>query len=86
MNATDTLLAAFDPLYQWLSFLAITVAVLLAVFVTFLWFALFRKKKRHHKRRHRRHGEQRKLNPTLAESGGLPPVREKKEIEGTTPP
>jgi len=86
MHSADTLLAAFEPLPQWLNFLAMAVAILLVALVSFLWFALFRKKKRRHKRKHRRQGEQRKLNPTLAESGGLPPVREKKGIEGTPPP
>jgi hypothetical protein len=86
MNSADTLLDAFEPLPQWLNFLVMAVAILLVAFATFLWFVLFHKKKRGYKRKHRRHREQRKLNPTLAESGGLPPIRGEKKTERTPPP
>ena len=38
--------------------------------------------KRHHRRRRRSHHRHRRLNPTLAETGGLPPIRQ----EGASTP
>jgi hypothetical protein len=35
--------------------------------------------------RQRRHGEHHPLNPTLAETGGLPPVREEEKSQGLPP-
>jgi hypothetical protein len=47
-----------------------------AVFVAFVWFFLFRSKLMHRHKHHRhRRRSQRKLNPTLAQTGGLPPIR-----------
>src|SRR5271170_4837025 len=34
--------------------------------------------------RRRKHSERHPLNPTLAETGGLPPVREEKKLSGQT--
>jgi hypothetical protein len=84
MNAGKTLLAVFEPLPEWLNFLAMTVAILLAGLGALIWLVKFRKKRKR-KYRQRRH-EERKLNPTLAESGGLPPVREEKKSAATSPP
>jgi hypothetical protein len=86
MNCANTLLAMAGPLPQWLNFLAMAGGILLVAVACLLWFTLFRKKRPHHKRRQRKHREPRKLNPTLAESGGLPPIRGQKEIEKTSPP
>ena len=70
------MLAVYEPLPQWVNFLAIFVAVALVSIGVLLWVVMFRKRRRrkHHKRRG--HHEQRKHNPTLAEAGGLPPLRE----------
>ncbi len=77
------MLAAFEPLPQWANFLAIFAVIVLSAFAVLLWAVLFRKKR---KRKYRRHQhEQRKLNPTLAESGGLPPARENEKSPGHTP-
>jgi hypothetical protein len=73
------------PLPQWLNFLAMAVALLLGVFGVFLWAVMFRKK-RHRKRRKRHEHEKRQLNPTLAESGGLPPLRTERKTDAPTPP
>jgi hypothetical protein len=86
MNSADTFLAVLGPLPAWLNFLALAVAIVLAAFASFLWFAFFHKTKHHHNRKRRRRDEQRKLNPTLAEIGGLPPVREEKNPDAPTPP
>jgi hypothetical protein len=87
MNSANFLLAAFEPLPQWLNFLAMAGAILLVAFASFLWYVLFHQKRpSHRKHHHRQRRERRKLNPTLAETGGLPPVREEKPIEEATPP
>ena len=78
------MLAAFAPLPQWANFLALFAVIVLSAFGVFLWAVLFRKKrKRKHRSRQRR--EPRKLNPTLAENGGLPPAREEKNTDAPTP-
>jgi hypothetical protein len=75
MNSGTTLLAVYEPLPQWLNFLAMFLAVVLGTFGVLLWAVMFRKRRRRkHRKRHEHRGE-RKPNPTLAESGGLPPVR-----------
>ena len=59
---------------DWLMFLAIMVPLCLGIGGFVIWFVLFRKshKKRERRRRHKHH---RKLNPTLAQTEGLPPLR-----------
>ena len=86
MNFGTTLLAVYEPLPQWLNFLAMFVAVVLSAFGILLWAVMFRKRRRrkHHKRREQR-GE-RKLNPTLAEIGGLPPLRAPDKSSDQPPP
>jgi type VI protein secretion system component VasK len=47
-----------------------------AVFVALVWLFLFRSRlMRRHKHHHHHRRSQRKLNPTLAQTGGLPPIR-----------
>lgn len=59
---------------DWLVFLAILLAVGLGVGCFVVWFYLFGKGSKKKRRQRRRH--HRKLNPTLAQTGGLPPPRE----------
>lgn len=58
---------------DWLYFLAILLAIGLGITGFIVWFFVLRKsgkkKRKHRQRKHRRH------NPTLAETGGLPPMR-----------
>jgi NADH:ubiquinone oxidoreductase subunit 5 (subunit L)/multisubunit Na+/H+ antiporter MnhA subunit len=57
---------------DWLVFIAILLAVCFAIGIFIIWFTVFRKKgKKRRKHRHHRH----RKNPTLAETGGLPPKR-----------
>jgi hypothetical protein len=69
---------------QWLDFFIVAAAIGLVTLLTFIWALFIRKngkrKRKSHRRRHR------SLNPTLAESGGLPPVREEDKSSGQTPP
>lgn len=85
MNLTTTMLAVYEPMPQWLNFLAMGVALILGVLGVLIWAIMFRKKRRRkqHKRRERR-GE-RKANPTLAESGGLPPPRSSAKTPDQSP-
>jgi hypothetical protein len=83
MNSVHTVLAAMEPLPQWANFLAEALAILLVAIGSLIWFTMFRKKR---KRKHKHHNhEKRQLNPTLAECGGLPPVREEKQTDTQTP-
>jgi hypothetical protein len=72
MTPGSNLLAVYEPLPQWLNFLAVTGCMLLGAFGVLIWFLFLRKKR---KRKYRHHHEKRPLNPTLAETGGLPPKR-----------
>jgi hypothetical protein len=74
MNAGSTILAVFEPLPQWVNFLAVAGCMLLGAVGSLVWFVAFRKKRKR-KRRHHNH-EKHPLNPTLAETGGLPPKRD----------
>jgi hypothetical protein len=67
-----------------LDFFIVIGAIGLALILIFFWALFFRKngKQRGHRRRKRR----RPLNPTLAKTGGLPPVREEKKPDAPTPP
>ena len=58
---------------DWMIFVAILVTVGIAIACFIIWLFMFRKTKKRRKRREGRH--HRKLNPTLAETGGLPPPR-----------
>jgi len=63
---------------DWLIFIVMLLALGIPIFLFTLWLFLVRKpgKKRRRRHKHRRH---RRVNPTLAEKGGLPPVRDKNE-------
>jgi hypothetical protein len=50
-----------------------------------VWLFLFRSKLMHRHKYHRRRS-QRKPNPTLAQTGGLPPLRDEKKSADQTPP
>ena len=60
---------------QWLIFFAALLAVGIGLTGFVAWYFLGRKSGKRHRANQRRR-EHRKANPTLAETGGLPPVRE----------
>ncbi len=76
------LLSVYEPLPQWLNFLAMAGGLLLGTFVVLIWFLAHRKKRK--RKRKSRHHEKRQLNPTLAQTGGLPPLREDKGTDTPT--
>ena len=60
---------------DWLVFVAILLAIGIGIACFIIWLFLFRKSGgKHRKREKRRH--HRKLNPTLAQTGGLPAPRD----------
>ena len=70
----DTLPAATRIAPEWLDFFVMIGVLLVLATCVLVWVVYFRKGGRKH-RRHRRHHERRAANPTLAETGGLPPLR-----------
>jgi hypothetical protein len=68
---------------EWLFFFAVLLVLGLAVGGLIIWLTLFRKSG---KRRRKNRNHRRRKNPTLAETGGLPPVRESKKPDAPTPP
>ena len=63
-----------QPSSGWFLFLGILVAVCIPVAVGVIWYAVtHRNKKRRRKRRHHSH---RRHRTTLADRGGLPPMRD----------
>ena len=71
---------------EWLDLFVVLGAILLLVICIFCWALLIRKRKGTSRRirRHRHHREHHSANLTLAQTGGLPPVREEKKSDGTT--
>ena len=60
---------------DWLIFAAMLLAIGLGIAGVVIWIVVFRGKSKK-KRRKRRQRHQRQHNPTLAETGGLPPRRD----------
>ena len=79
------MLAVYEPLPQWLNFLAMAMALILSALGVLIWAIMFRKKRRRKKRKHHAHRGERKPNPTLAEIGGLPPERPEEKSNDPTP-
>lgn len=64
---------ADSPVLQWLGLLFFLLLVCLCLGGFILWLELGRRK---HGRRRRKHRHHRPQNPTLAQTGGLPPRRD----------
>jgi hypothetical protein len=65
---------------SWLVFLGIMVAACLIITIGVVWFTVLRKSSGKKKRKNR--SRRRQKNPTLAETGGLPPVRAARKSDG----
>jgi hypothetical protein len=60
---------------DWLIFLVMLVAMGIPIAAFAIWLTVFRHAgRKHHK--HRKHRSHRPVNPTLAQTGGLPPMRD----------
>jgi len=66
--------SADNPVFQWAGFALFLVLFGLCLFGFFVWLKVARSTKSKRKRRHRHH--RRPTNPTLAQTGGLPPKRD----------
>ena len=78
-NAMNVLLSA------WAGVVIVMVSAFLVTLVGVVWIVFFRKNV-HRRRRRRLPNEPQQLNPTLAQVGGLPPVRQnRKRAERPTP-
>lgn len=64
----------------WTDFLIIIGATVLAALTVLVWVVFSHKKTR------RRHKNRRHLNPTLAQVGGLPPIRHEEKPSGQSQP
>jgi len=64
----------------WTDFLIIIGTTVLVALAVLVWVVFFRKKQR------RRHKNRRHLNPTLAQVGGLPPIRHEEKPSGQSQP
>ncbi len=64
-----------DLLSEWAGVLIVMGAALLVTLAAMAWILVFRRNARRRHRRRHRHGEHHQPNPTLAQIGGLPPVR-----------
>ena len=66
-----------DLLSAWAGVLVVFGAAILVTLLALVWIVFFPKNARRWHRRRRLHNNgQQPLNPTLAEAGGLPPLRE----------
>jgi hypothetical protein len=65
--------SADSPVLQWLGFILFLLLLFICLGGVIVWLNLAKKGKTKRKRRHRHH---RPLNPTLAQTGGLPPRRD----------
>ena len=64
--------SADSPVLQWLGFILFLLLLFVCLGGLVVWITTIRKGKSKRKRRHRHH---RPINPTLAQTGGLPPKR-----------
>jgi len=66
---------------QWIDFFIVAGAIGLVILSTLIWAIFIRKSSK----RRRKYRSRRRSKPTLAQSGGLPPVREDKTSLKTPP-
>jgi hypothetical protein len=78
--------AMSELLSAWAGFLIVLGAAVLVTLVAMVWILFFRKNRHRRHKRHRQHNENRQLNPTLAQIGGLPPTRPDAKFSERPPP
>jgi len=70
---------------SWVDFFIMAGVFVLIATGALIWVVYFRRKRRKHRHRHRHHRERRPVNPTLAQTGGLPPPRLPESPDRTPP-
>ena len=71
---------------DWVEFLALAGAIILVAIGALIWTFFLRKRKRKRRRKSRHRREHSSPNSTLAQNGGLPPVRQKEKPPGRQMP
>jgi hypothetical protein len=66
--------SADSPILEWLGFIAFLLFLSVCLGAFIVWLRVAKNQKVKHK--HRKHRHHRPLNPTLAQTGGLPPKRD----------
>ncbi len=66
--------SADNPALEWLGFVGFLLVLFVCLGGFIVWVRLA--KSSHPKRKHRQHRHHRPVNPTLAQTGGLPPKRD----------
>ena len=74
-----------ELLSAWAGLIAVMGTAVLVTLVAMVWILFFRKHARHRRRRRRQHSDQRQLNPTLAQIGGLPAARQDERLSEEQP-
>jgi len=67
---------------SWMDFLVMAGVFALIAIGALIWVFYFRKKRRKHRHKHRHQHGRRSVNPTLAQTGGLPPARPSASPDG----
>ena len=70
----------------WVDFFIMAGAIVLVAIGALIWAFFFRKRGQRRRRKYRHHHEHRLPNPTLAQNGGLPPVRQEEKPPGQQMP
>ncbi len=81
----DSLPAVGNMSPAWGNFFIMLGVFALVAIGAIIWVLFFRRTKKR-KRKHRHRHEHRSPNPTLAESGGLPPIRPEEKVSSRPPP
>ena len=71
---------------EWVDFFIMAGALVLVAIGALIWTFFFRKPGRRRRRKSRHRHERRSPNPTLAQNGGLPPVRQEEKTSGQQMP
>jgi len=75
-----------DMLSAWAGVLVVMGAAILVILAAMVWILFFRKNARRRHRRRHQHSNHYRLNPTLAQIGGLPPLRENEKAPAPQTP
>ncbi|MGA9778993.1 MAG: hypothetical protein WBS33_12055 [Verrucomicrobiia bacterium] len=74
-----------EMLSAWAGVVIVMGTAVLVTLAAMVWILFFRKNARHRRRRRHQHSDQRQPNPTLAQSGGLPPARQDDKLSEEQP-
>jgi hypothetical protein len=67
-------------LFEMQEYLVTLGAVVVSAALVLVWVLIFKKKRRHKYKYRRHHNENHQMNPTLAQTRGLPPLRKPQNV------